>query len=131
VVVSWEELTHEQRVLLVNASELSSLSWALAGWRPVGVATEDEQLDRIDELINPLLTMVDDGWISAVRQSRTSTGFEKIPREELAAIFTDGACWDCENDFTERCVWLVFAEHGARLWKSGWASSWHKVLRIT
>lgn len=95
------------------------------------MVTEDEQLDRIDELINPLLTMVDDGWISAMRQSRTSTEFEIIPREELAAILADGACWDCENDFTERCVWLVFAKHGARLWKSEWATSWHKVLRIT
>ena len=131
-VSAWDELTHEQRVLLVNASEHDYLPNVLGDWRPAGTASDAERVARIDELVAALIATVDAGWIEVRRfASLDSDEYETIPREKLPEVLSDPEIWDWWWDSPGAALALVFTERGGQLWRADWAESWHQRLRIT
>jgi hypothetical protein len=131
-VISWDELTHEQRVLLVNASEHDFLHGVMGDWRPAGAASHDERTARAGELVEVLLAMVDAGWIEVRRFARVdSDEYETLSREMLPGVLSDPAIWDWWWDSPEPALALVFTERGGQLWRTDWADTWHRRLTIT
>lgn len=130
-VSTWDELTHEQRVLLVNASEHDFLPNALGDWRPAGATSHEDRIARIDELVAPLLAMVDAGWVEVRRFARVdSDEYETLSCEELPEMLGDPALWDWWWDSPGPTVAIVFTERGGQLWRTHWAKTWHQRLRI-
>lgn len=131
-MIPWDELTHEQRVLLVNASEHDFLHGVMGDWRPAGAASHDERTARAGELVEVLLTMVDADWIEVRRFARVdSAEYETLSREMLPGVLSDPAIWDWWWDSPEPALALVFTERGGQLWRADWADTWLRRLTIT
>ncbi|GAA5188171.1 hypothetical protein GCM10023322_38160 [Rugosimonospora acidiphila] len=111
IMRTWDELSHDEQCLMVNAREHDLLPGAIYDWR-----TDLEFADRLErapELGPVLIALVDQGLIEVRRLSpdRTDGSYEVISRERLPELLADRTVWNyTDRGWDHRDEGLVIVE---------------------
>lgn len=127
---TWDELSVEQREVLVCANEASGmLTGAFGIWEdlPADLGTT-ELLAWVDQQLAPLSPFVREGWIEVQhRPDAGSDAFTVIPLDGLRTAFTDPAI-RYQGDAWGVGIDCIFTYAGLAVWRGGWADAWGRRL---
>jgi hypothetical protein len=89
---TWDELSHEEQCLMVNAREHDLLPGTLYDWR---TDLDDEaQLALVSELTDALVSLVDQSLIQVRRLVPGRDGYGIVSRRELPGVLADTGVWE-------------------------------------
>lgn len=127
---TWDELSVEEREILVCAAEFSGmLTGAFGIWEdpPAALGTA-ERLAWVDRQLAPLLPFVREGWIEVQHcPDEGSDAFTVIPLEDLRTALADPAI-RYEGDEWGIGVGCLFTYAGLAVWRGGWGDEWGRRL---
>ena len=128
----WDELSVEEREVLVCAAEASGmLTGAFGIWEePPDDLDSAERLAWVDRQLAPLLPFVRKGWIEVQHcPDESSDAFTVIPLHGLRTALTDAAI-RYEGDEWGIGVGCIFTYAGLAVWRGGWSSEWERRLNF-
>jgi hypothetical protein len=109
---TWNQLSHEEQCLMVNASEHDLLPSVLWDWR-----TDLDFADRfalLPQLADALVSLVNQGLVEVRRMFVDTNGeesLETISRDHLPEVLADPAVWEyTDHTWTYRDEGLVIVE---------------------
>ncbi|SOE25039.1 hypothetical protein SAMN05442782_1731 [Streptomyces sp. OK228] len=129
---TWDELSVEEREVLVCAAEASGmLTGAFGIWEdPPDDLDSAERLAWVDRQLAPLLPFVRKGWIEVQHcPDERSDAFTVIPLDGLRTALTDAAI-RYEGDEWGIGVGCIFTYAGLAVWRGGWSSEWGRRLNF-
>ncbi|MFF7882163.1 hypothetical protein ACH40F_55655 [Streptomyces sp. NPDC020794] len=129
---TWDELSVEEREVLVCAAEASGmLTGAFGIWEdPPDDLDSAERLAWVDRQLAPLLPFVRKGWIEVQHcPDERSDAFTVIPLDGLHTSLTDAAI-RYEGDEWGIGVGCIFTYAGLAVWRGGWSSEWGRRLNF-
>jgi len=129
---TWDELSIEQREVLVCAHEMSGmLTGAFGIWEdpPPGLDTA-QRLAWVGQQITPLVPFVRDGWIE-VHHRRVEYGgaFTVIGLDDLGTALADPAVRYEGHDWGVG-VGCIFTYTGQAVWRGAWSRTWAQRLTL-
>jgi hypothetical protein len=89
---TWDELSHEEQCLMVNAREHDLLPGTLHDWRTD--LDQEPKLALVSELADALVSLVDQGLIEVRRLVAGRDGHDVVPRTELPGVLADTGVWE-------------------------------------
>ncbi|WP_157875789.1 hypothetical protein [Peterkaempfera griseoplana] len=129
---TWDELSVEEREVLVCAAEASGMLTGPFGiWDdPPNGLDSVEHLAWVDRQLAPLLPFVRNGWIEVQHHpDERSDAFTVIPLDGLRTALTD-ATIRYEGDEWGIGVGCIFTYAGLAVWRGGWSSEWERRLNF-
>ena len=129
---TWDELSIEQREVLVCAREMSGmLTGAFGIWEdpPPGLDT-DQRLAWVERQITPLVPFVRDGWIEVQhRPVEYGDAFTVIGLDDLRTALADPAIRYEGHDWGVG-VGCIFTYTGLAVWRGAWSRTWAERLTL-
>ncbi|WP_405773865.1 hypothetical protein [Streptomyces sp. NBC_00859] len=129
---TWDELSVEEREILVCAAEASGmLTGAFGIWEdPPADLDSAERLAWMDRQLAPLLPFVRRGWVEVQHcPDEDSDAFTVIPLDEIRAALADAAIRH-EGQEWGIGVGCIFTYAGLAVWRGGWSSEWGRRLNF-
>jgi hypothetical protein len=129
---AWDELSVEEREVLVCAAEASGMLTGPFGiWEdPPADLDDSERLAWVDRQLAPLLPFVRQGWIEVQHCTDESIGaFTVIPLDGLRTALADAAI-RYEGDEWGVGVGCIFTYTGLAVWRGGWSGEWGRRLNF-
>jgi hypothetical protein len=128
---TWDELSIEQREILVCAAESSGMltgAFGIMEDMPAGLSP-DERLAWVDRELAPLLPFVREGWIE-VQHCPGDGSFTVIPLDGLRTAFADPVIRYEEGGEWGIGIGCLFTYTGLAIWRGGWSSEWARRLHF-
>ncbi|HEV3358316.1 MAG TPA: hypothetical protein VG247_16085 [Pseudonocardiaceae bacterium] len=115
-VRTWDELSHEEQCLMVNAREHDLLPGTLHDWRTD--LDQGAQLALVSELADALVSLVDLGFVEVRRIVPGRDDGDTVPRADLPAVLADTEVWDYSErgwDYRDDGLCIVVTARGQEL----------------
>ncbi|WP_412538451.1 hypothetical protein R8Z50_21665 [Longispora sp. K20-0274] len=128
---TWDELTVDERAVLVCAAESSGMLTGSFGIWPERLAGLDAaaRREQVDRELAPLLPFVRAGWIEVRHHPDGGEGYTVIPLADLDHAFADPAVRNEGGDWGIG-IGCVFTYAGLAVWRGGSSTAWAERLTL-
>lgn len=131
-IPTWDELSVQQRKVLVCAAEASGMLTGPFGiWDdPPETLSNPDILVWVERQADPLIPFMRNGWVEVQHFAAVDDySFRVIPPEGLYPALSDSSLRYSGDEFGVGFT-CIFTDAGRAVWNSNWSHAWNAVLRF-